>query len=151
MAVNSEVILYTDGACIGNPGPGGWAALLQMPPHEKVIKGADPQTTNNRMELMAVIMGLKALKRPCTVKVVTDSKYVMNAFTQGWLKNWIKNDWKTSNKKSAVKNKELWQDLQELVDVHTVSWEWVKGHSGHRENEIVDSEARSEAERVSSS
>lgn len=131
-----EVELFTDGGCRGNPGPGGWGALLRFGEVEKELKGAEFDTTNNRMELTAAIEGLKALKRPCKVKLTTDSQYVKNGITQ-WMANWKKNNWKTAAKK-PVKNKDLWQALDEALQPHDVSWAWVKGHSGHDENERVD-------------
>ncbi|QBZ82950.1 Ribonuclease HI [Hydrogenovibrio crunogenus] len=131
-----EVELFTDGGCRGNPGPGGWGALLRFAGVEKELKGAEMDTTNNRMELTAAIEGLKALKRPCKVTLTTDSQYVKNGITQ-WMTNWKKNNWKTAAKK-PVKNKDLWQALDEALQPHDVSWAWVKGHSGHDENERVD-------------
>ncbi|HHH13551.1 MAG TPA: ribonuclease HI [Thiolapillus brandeum] len=130
------VMLYTDGACKGNPGPGGWGALLQYKGVEKELRGGEPETTNNRMELTAVIEGLKALKRPSRVRVVTDSQYVKNGMQQ-WIHNWKRNGWRTAAKK-PVKNAELWRELDRLVNLHQVEWEWVRGHSGHPENERVD-------------
>jgi ribonuclease HI len=140
-----RVILTTDGACIGNPGPGGWAALLKFKSKEKMLSGNEAETTNNRMELLAVIEGLQALKRRCHVTVVTDSQYVMKAFKEGWLEKWERNGWKTADKK-PVKNQDLWESLLTLEGQHDVHWEWVKGHSGHPDNERVDQEARSQAE-----
>ncbi|MDG4812382.1 ribonuclease HI [Hydrogenovibrio sp. 3SP14C1] len=131
-----EVELFTDGGCRGNPGPGGWGALLRFGTVEKELKGAAFDTTNNRMELTAAIEGLKALKKPCKVKLTTDSQYVKNGITQ-WMMNWKKNNWKTAAKK-PVKNQDLWQALDEALQPHDVSWAWVKGHSGHDENERVD-------------
>jgi Ribonuclease HI len=130
------VMLYTDGACKGNPGPGGWGALLQYKGVEKELWGGEPETTNNRMELTAVIEGLKALKRPSRVRVVTDSQYVKNGMQQ-WIHNWKRNGWRTAARK-PVKNAELWRELDRLVNLHQVEWEWVRGHSGHPENERVD-------------
>jgi len=130
------VMLYTDGACKGNPGPGGWGALLQYKGVEKELWGGEPETTNNRMELTAVIEGLKALKRPSRVRIVTDSQYVKNGMQQ-WIHNWKRNGWRTAAKK-PVKNAELWRELDRLVNLHQVEWEWVRGHSGHPENERVD-------------
>ena len=135
-----QVELFTDGACSGNPGPGGWGALLRYGAHEKEISGYAPDTTNNRMELMAVIEGLNALKDPCHVTLTTDSKYVMDGVTQ-WLKGWKAKGWKTAAKK-PVKNEDLWRQLDEAVQRHTISWQWVKGHAGHPENERVDELAR---------
>lgn len=131
-----EVELFTDGGCRGNPGPGGWGVLLKFGTVEKELKGAEFDTTNNRMELTAAIEGLNALKRPCKVKLTTDSQYVKNGITQ-WMTNWKKNNWKTAAKK-PVKNKDLWQALDEAIQPHEVTWAWVKGHSGHDENERVD-------------
>ncbi len=136
-----QVDIYTDGACSGNPGPGGWGALLRCNGVQKELSGAQAETTNNRMELTAVIMGLKALKKQCEVTIYTDSKYVMQGVLE-WLENWKKNNWRTSNKKSAVKNVDLWQELDELLKGHDIKWQWVKGHSGHPENELVDALAR---------
>ncbi len=133
---DERVMLYTDGACKGNPGPGGWGALLRYRGREKELWGGEPDTTNNRMELQAVIQGLEALTRPAAVTVVTDSQYVKNGMNQ-WIHNWKRNGWKTAAKK-PVKNADLWQRLDALVQRHDVSWEWVKGHSGHAENERAD-------------
>lgn len=133
----AEVVeIYTDGACRGNPGPGGWGSLLRFRDVEKELYGGEPDTTNNRMELMAVIQGLRSLTRQCPVKIVTDSQYVKNGMTQ-WIVNWKKNGWKTANRK-PVKNADLWQQLDEQVARHDVQWEWVRGHSGHPENERAD-------------
>jgi ribonuclease HI len=131
-----EVELFTDGGCRGNPGPGGWGALLRFGEFEKELKGAEPNTTNNRMELTAAIEGLKALKRPCKVTLTTDSQYVKNGVTQ-WMANWKRNNWRTAAKK-PVKNQDLWQALDEALKPHDVTWAWVKGHAGHDENERVD-------------
>jgi ribonuclease HI len=128
--------LYTDGACKGNPGPGGWGALLRYGDVEKELCGADAQTTNNRMELLAVIRGLEALKRHSRVRVTTDSQYVKNGITQ-WIRNWKRNGWKTAARK-PVKNVDLWQRLDEAAARHELEWEWVKGHAGHPENERAD-------------
>ena len=136
MRETNLVEIYTDGACRGNPGPGGWAALLRFNDVEKIISGAEEETTNNRMELMAAIHGLEALSRECSVKLTTDSKYVMQGITS-WLHAWKGNNWKTSQKK-PVKNVDLWQRLDSSVHKHRVEWFWVKGHSGHLENERVD-------------
>ena len=141
-----KVDIFTDGACSGNPGPGGWAALLRHKDVEKEISGFEELTTNNRMELTAVIMALKALKQSCEVRIYTDSKYVMDGVNE-WLKNWKKNGWKTANKKSAVKNIDLWQELDEQLSNHQIKWVWVKGHAGFEENERVDKLARSEIEK----
>lgn len=136
----STVIIHTDGACSGNPGPGGWGAVLEYKGREKEISGAEPETTNNRMELMAAIRSLEALKRPSTVRLVTDSTYVRDGITK-WLHNWKRNGWKTSAKK-PVKNADLWQRLDEAQHRHEVKWEWIKGHAGHPENERADELAR---------
>ena len=131
-----EVIIYTDGACRGNPGPGGWGALIKFDTAEKEIFGGQNNTTNNQMELSAAIEGLSILKEPCNVELFTDSKYVMDGITQ-WIQNWKKNNWRTSAKKE-VKNKELWQQLDQLMAYHQVQWHWVKGHSGDPGNETAD-------------
>ena len=136
----STVIIYTDGACSGNPGPGGWGAVLQMGDNQKELSGGDFETTNNRMELQAAIESLKALTRPCTVDLWTDSQYVKGGITT-WIHNWKRNGWKTAAKK-PVKNVELWQDLDEALKRHEVSWHWVKGHAGHDGNERADELAR---------
>jgi ribonuclease HI len=130
------VELFTDGACKGNPGPGGWGVLLRYRDQEKKLCGGALQTTNNQMELLAAIKGLEALKRPCTVELYTDSRYVMNGITQ-WMPGWKRKQWRTSDNK-PVKNQALWQALDRLVSQHTVNWHWVKGHSGHAENEVAD-------------
>lgn len=135
-----RVDIFTDGACSGNPGPGGWAAILRFNEHEKELSGGEPSTTNNRMELMAAIEGLKALKRPSTVIIHTDSRYVMDGLTR-WLPRWKENGWKTSDKK-PVKNADLWRVLDEETLKHDVVWRWVAGHSGHAENERADRLAR---------
>lgn len=136
-----HVNLYTDGACSGNPGPGGWAAILEYNGNEKEICGFNENTTNNRMELMAVIKGLMALKEQCRVSIYTDSAYVLNAFEKGWIYSWQKNGWKNS-KKQTVENLDLWQTLINLTKDHNISWIKVKGHSGHNYNERCDSIAR---------
>ncbi|MBO7555946.1 MAG: ribonuclease HI [Alphaproteobacteria bacterium] len=136
-----RIEIYTDGACSGNPGAGGWGALLRWKDVEKELSGAEKDTTNNRMEMTAVIQALQALKRPCNITLYTDSKYVMNGITE-WLPNWKKNNWRTSNKKSAVKNVDLWQKIDELIAIHEIRWVWVKGHDGNPDNERVDSLAR---------
>ncbi len=135
-----EVEIYTDGACRGNPGPGGWGALLRCAGIEKELKGAEALTTNNRMELMAAIEGLKALKQACSVKLFTDSVYVQKGITE-WILGWKKKGWKNS-KKEPVKNADLWMILDELSAKHQIQWLWVKGHSGHPENERADALAR---------
>ncbi|WP_373017741.1 ribonuclease HI [Thiomicrorhabdus sp.] len=128
--------IFTDGGCRGNPGPGGWGALLRFNHHVKELKGSQANTTNNQMELMAAIQAFEALTRPCHVKMTTDSQYVKNGITQ-WMDNWKKKGWKTAANK-PVKNQELWQRLDKALDGHKVEWFWVKGHSGHPENERVD-------------
>lgn len=137
--MNGVVEIFTDGACRGNPGPGGWAALLRVGDTEKLISGAEQDTTNNRMELMAAIEGLKALRRASRVTLTTDSQYVRQGITQ-WIHGWKRNGWKTAAKK-AVKNQDLWQQLDDVLAAHEVQWHWVKGHSGHVENERVDQAA----------
>ncbi|MBT7312952.1 MAG: ribonuclease HI [Halieaceae bacterium] len=131
-----SVKAYTDGACSGNPGPGGWGVVLQFGDHERELKGGESDTTNNRMELTAAIEALKALKEPCHIALTTDSTYVKDGITK-WLSNWKRNGWKTAAKK-PVKNQDLWQQLEDCVAQHTVEWLWVKGHSGHPENERAD-------------
>lgn len=131
------VEIFTDGACRGNPGPGGWGALLRFGAVEKSLYGGEKLTTNNRMELMAAIEGLTALKEPCHVVITTDSQYVRKGITE-WLIGWKRNGWRTAAK-APVKNADLWQQLDTLNQQHKVEWRWVKGHSGHRENEIADS------------
>ena len=136
----TAIELFTDGACSGNPGPGGWAAILRTGAHEKELSGGEGHTTNNRMELTAVIRGLEALKRASTVVIHTDSRYVMDGVTQ-WLPRWKRNGWKTSEKK-PVKNEDLWRELDVLCARHQIRWRWVRGHSGHAENERADALAR---------
>jgi ribonuclease HI len=128
--------MYTDGACRGNPGPGGWGVVLRFQAADKTLQGYAPETTNNRMELTAVIKGLKALKRSCKVELFTDSKYVMQGLTE-WLVNWKRNGWKTAAKK-PVKNVDLWQQLEQEAANHDIDWNWVKGHSGVEGNEMAD-------------
>ncbi|MGD8616032.1 MAG: ribonuclease HI [Gammaproteobacteria bacterium] len=132
----TDVEIFTDGACRGNPGPGGWGALLRYGKHEKELYGGEPETTNNRMELMAAIMALESLKRPCSVRLTTDSVYLRNGITE-WLPQWKRRGWKTAAGK-PVKNRDLWQRLDAALKDHRVSWHWVKGHSGHAENEHAD-------------
>ena len=146
----TTVALFCDGSCLGNPGPGGWAALLRSPsssgpPHEKLVSGGEPDTTNNRMELLAAIEGLHILKRACVVEVFTDSNYVVQGM-KSWLAGWKKNGWKASGK--PVKNQDLWQRLDDVSARHSVHWQWVRGHAGHVENERVDVAAREAAPRV---
>jgi ribonuclease HI len=138
----TEVEIFTDGACSGNPGPGGWGTILRVGSRERELSGGDPATTNNRMELMAAIQGLEALKRPCRVCLFTDSIYVRDGDTK-WIHGWKKNGWRTADKK-PVKNVELWQRLDAARAPHQVDWIWVKGHSGHAENERADQLARDE-------
>ena len=130
------VELYTDGACRGNPGPGGWGVLMRFNGHEKELFGGDAATTNNRMELMAAIQALETLSRPCKIHLYTDSKYVMQGITE-WINQWKARGWKTAAKK-PVKNVDLWQRLDKARERHTIEWHWVKGHSGHDENERAD-------------
>jgi len=132
----TKVRIYTDGACRGNPGPGGWAALLLAQEKEKEISGAEAHTTNNRMELLAAIRALEALRRPCEVELYTDSQYVRNGMTT-WLKDWKRRNWRTADRK-PVKNVDLWQELDALVERHRISWHWVRGHTGNEGNERVD-------------
>ncbi|MDB5738440.1 MAG: ribonuclease [Sphingomonas bacterium] len=137
------VAIFTDGACKGNPGPGGWGALLRVAGTEKELSGGEAVTTNNRMEMTAAIRALQALKRPCTVTLTTDSRYVMDGLTK-WIHGWQRNGWKTADKK-PVKNADLWQELLAAAKPHTIDWRWVKGHAGHAENERVDQLASAEA------
>lgn len=131
-----EVNLYTDGACRGNPGRGGWGAILVYGKFEKVMSGGEAETTNNRMELTAAIEGMRALKEPCIINLYSDSKYLIDAFLQGWVYNWKKNGWRRG--KEAVKNPDLWEKLLELVEMHEVRFNWVRGHNGHDYNERCD-------------
>ena len=141
-----KVTIYTDGACSGNPGPGGWGSILMFGDVKKEISGAVKETTNNIMEITAVIEALKCLKEECEVEVYSDSAYVVNAFNQGWITNWIKNNWRNASKE-PVKNKELWQELYELTKIHTVNFIKVKGHSDNEFNNRCDELARSEIEK----
>jgi len=134
--VKKHVEIFTDGACRGNPGPGGWGVLLRYNEHVKYLKGAEQLTTNNRMELTAAIQGLSALKDSCLIDLTTDSQYVKHGVEQ-WMINWKKNNWRNANKK-PVKNQDLWMELDALVNKHQITWHWVKGHSGHEENEMAD-------------
>ena len=143
---DNVVRLYTDGACKGNPGVGGWGALLRCGGREKELYGGEADTTNNRMELMAVIQGLNALTRPCVVEVWLDSEYVKNGITQ-WMTNWKRRGWKTADKK-PVKNAELWRELDAAAQRHTVTWHWVRGHTGHEGNERADALANRGVEQV---
>lgn len=146
MIGSDAVEIFTDGACLGNPGPGGWAALLRWRGKEKLLAGGEAVTTNNRMELMAAIMALESLKRDCEVRLTTDSQYVRHGIEQ-WIAGWRANGWRTAGKQ-PVKNQDLWQRLDAARARHRVSWAWVRGHSGHAENERVDQAARAEAERM---
>ncbi len=136
MANETPIIIYTDGACRGNPGPGGWGALLQAGPHEKALCGGEAHTTNNRMELTAVIRALQALKRPTAVQIHTDSQYVQKGISE-WIHNWKRRGWLTADKQ-PVKNVDLWKTLDELTSAHQIDWRWVKGHAGHPGNERAD-------------
>lgn len=136
----ADVALFTDGACSGNPGPGGWGVILRWRGTEKELCGGELQTTNNRMEMMAVIQGLNSLKRPCEIDVFTDSQYVQKGVTE-WLRGWKARGWKTADKK-PVKNEDLWRLLDEAAAPHQVAWHWVRGHAGHAENERADALAR---------
>jgi len=142
-STRDSIELFTDGACLGNPGPGGWGALLRAGTRERELSGGEPETTNNRMELMAAIAGLEALKRACTVLLTTDSQYVKRGVEE-WLARWRANGWRTSDKK-PVKNRDLWERLATAIASHEVRWRWVKGHAGHAENERVDKLARDAA------
>jgi ribonuclease HI len=140
-----QVQVHTDGACLGNPGPGGWAALLRYRGRERELSGGEPATTNNRMELMAAIMALEALREPCDVVLHTDSQYVRQGITL-WMPNWLRRNWRTAGG-DAVKNQDLWERLHAAASRHRVDWRWVKGHSGDPDNERVDQLARAQAER----
>ncbi len=135
--MEKKIELFTDGACSGNPGPGGWGAILRSGDYEKELSGGQAQTTNNRMELTAVIEGLSALKYPCKVRLVTDSKYVADGISKGWAVSWRKNGWRKADKKPAL-NPDLWGKLLDLLEIHEVEIEWIKGHAGHPENERCD-------------
>lgn len=148
MAVISEVTIYTDGACSGNPGPGGWAAILMAGGAKKELSGGERDTTNNRMELMAVIEGLKALKRPCKVDIYSDSAYVVNAFEQNWIGKWVKNGWKNSAK-AEVANSDLWKELINLTSMHNVTFHKVKGHADNEFNNRCDELAVREWKKIS--
>jgi ribonuclease HI len=140
MNVSDVVEIFTDGSCRGNPGPGGWAALLRTEEASKVLSGAELRTTNNRMEITAAIMALEALKRPCRVKLVTDSQYLMKGITE-WMDKWKKRGWVTAQR-TPVKNVDLWRRLSAVVERHQVEWEWVRGHNNHEQNELVDEAAK---------
>jgi ribonuclease HI len=135
-----DVTIFTDGACSGNPGPGGWGAILRFEGTERELSGGAHDTTNNRMELLAAIEALKALKKPCRVTVVTDSQYLKDGITT-WIKAWKQNGWRTAGKK-PVKNDDLWRALEEALSSHDVTWQWIRGHTGHEENERADALAR---------
>ena len=144
--MRKQVELFTDGACSGNPGPGGWGAILRFGTYEKELSGGEKHTTNNRMELTAVIEGLLALKEPCNVILTTDSKYVADGIGRGWAANWKKNGWRKADKKPAL-NPDLWDELLRLCDIHTLSINWIKGHAGHTENERCDALAVAESKK----
>ncbi|AOU97515.1 ribonuclease HI [Acidihalobacter yilgarnensis] len=144
--MNDTIEIYTDGACRGNPGPGGWGALLRMAERERHLSGAEPLSTNNRMELTAAIKALEALHRPCTVRLVTDSIYVRDGITR-WLPGWKRKGWKTASGQ-PVKNQDLWVNLDAACQRHQITWEWVKGHSGHPENELADRLANEAIDRM---
>jgi len=146
MTQEEKIIIYTDGSCLGNPGKGGWGALMFYKGHKKQISGSHPQTTNNRMEITAVIEALKTITKTITIEIYTDSKYVKDGINS-WIYNWKKNNWKNS-KKQAVKNADLWQELDNLVQKYKISWHWVKAHNGNEYNEIVDTIARNAAEKT---
>lgn len=137
---NENIEIFTDGACSGNPGPGGWGAILRVGAHEKELWGGEPATTNNRMEMTAVIRALQALKRPVSARVYTDSQYVQKGISE-WIKGWKARGWKTASKE-PVKNEDLWRQLDQLASQHTLEWHWVRGHAGHVENERCDALAR---------
>lgn len=145
-----SITIYTDGACSGNPGPGGWAAILQYDIHKKEISGGEEGTTNNRMEMMAAIAALEAVKEPCNVSIYTDSAYLCNAFAQHWIENWQRNNWKTS-KKEPVENQDLWKRLIELAQTHHIMWYKVKGHSNNALNNRCDELARAAIKEISKS
>lgn len=134
--MNSPVVIHTDGACRGNPGPGGWGAILEHDSHERELYGYEPETTNNRMELMAIIQALEALKRPCKVRAITDSQYVMKGITE-WMPGWKKRGWRTASRK-PVANRDLWERLDAAIQRHEIGWEWVRGHTGQAGNERAD-------------
>ena len=144
--MNDSVEIFTDGACRGNPGPGGWGALLRFRDREKTLSGAESRTTNNRMELFAAIAALEALNKPCRVDLTTDSQYLRQGITE-WLHNWKRRGWKTADRK-PVKNQDLWQRLDTAVQQHDIKWHWVKGHSGHDENELADQLANEAIDRM---
>lgn len=141
-----KIEIYTDGACSGNPGPGGWGAILRFNGKEREISGGRPDTTNNQMELTAAIEALRALKEPCAIDLYTDSQYLRHGITT-WIHGWKRNNWRTSDKK-PVKNRELWEELDSLAEKHHIEWHWLKGHAGHPENERCDELARQEIARL---
>ena len=141
--MNERVTIHTDGACSGNPGPGGWGAILTFGDHEKELNGGEPHTTNNRMELMAAISALEALKRPCSIDLHTDSQYVKNGITE-WIHKWKRNGWMTASKKAVV-NQDLWHELDEAVSWHKIQWQWTKGHASHADNNRCDELAQAAA------
>ena len=141
-----EIKIYTDGECSGNPGPGGWGAVLEYGEHKKELSGGEKDTTNNKMELTAVIKALSALKEPCKVILTTDSKYVCDSVTKGWVYSWQKNNWRKADKKPAL-NIELWEQLLPLLETHQVEFVWVKGHAGHPQNERCDALAVAQSEK----
>lgn len=141
-----KIEMFTDGACSGNPGPGGWGTILRYKGVEKELSGGEHETTNNRMEMMAVISGLKALNEPCEVVLYTDSKYVCDSVTKGWVYSWKKNNWRKADKKPAL-NVDLWEEMLTLLDVHKVTFHWLKGHNGHPENERCDKMAVMQAQK----
>ena len=145
--MTARIEIFTDGACSGNPGAGGWGVILRYKDVEKELSGGEENTTNNRMELMAVIAALSALKKTCNISLYTDSQYVMKGITE-WMANWKQNGWHTAHKKQEVKNIDLWQRLDELVNRHEIRWVWVRGNNGHVENERCDALARSEVEKI---
>ena len=140
------VCIWTDGACLGNPGRGGWAALLRWGDRERMLSGAEPETTNNRMELMAAIVAIETLRRPCKVELSTDSQYLRQGITE-WVPRWKTNGWRTASK-GQVKNRDLWERLDAACTRHQINWRWVRGHNGHVENERVDQTAREAAEKL---
>ena len=143
-----QIEMFTDGACSGNPGPGGWGTILRYQGREKELSGGESQTTNNRMELSAVINGLEALKEPCEVNVTTDSRYVVDGITKGWARSWRADGWRKKDKKPAL-NPDLWERLLELTEKHSVSFNWIKGHAGHAENERCDALAVAQSKKFS--
>lgn len=145
--MTDRVEIFSDGACRGNPGPGGWGALLRYKGHEKLLSGGEAHTTNNRMEMMAAIQALESLRRPCKVRVTTDSQYLHKGITE-WLSGWKRRGWKTSDKK-PVKNADLWERLDRALEAHEVEWHWVRGHSGHPENERADQLATQAIDKLS--